>query len=114
MIMFRRANQEIEHVTRQLTLLNPDGLRAEPAIELVNCVLLFDSTVTIQTKGKRYPAHRILEILLADLGCGDTFLLEAEGRDAARAVDRIGRLRMFLRTERSATSKVILPAAGGA
>ena len=95
MIMFRSSNPESEHVTRQLTPLNPDGIRAEAAIELVNCVLLFESTVTIQAKGKRYPADRILEILLADLGCGDPFLLEAEGRDAARAVDRIARLPIF-------------------
>ena len=95
MIMFRQPRPGMERQTRELTLLNSDGLRAEPAIEFVSCVLLFDSTVTIHTKGKRYPADRILEVLLAELSCGDTFLLEAEGRDAARAVERIGRLPMF-------------------
>ena len=92
MIMFRQlATGNRTTSRRELTLLNPDGLRAVPATEFVSCVLLFDSTVVIHAKGKRYPADRILEVLLADLNCGDTFQLEAEGRDAAQAVERIGR-----------------------
>jgi len=104
MIMFRQLRPEIERHTRELTLLNPDGLRAEPATEFVSCMLLFRSTVTIHTKGKKYPADRILEVLLADLSCGDTFVLEAEGPDAGRALERIARLPMFL-PERSETRK---------
>src|SRR3954466_64033 len=95
MVMFRNLRPEIERITRQLTLHNPGGLQAFPATEFVNCVLSFKSTVTIHFKGKQYPADRILEVLLADLSGGDTFMLEAEGPDARRAVDRIGRLPMF-------------------
>jgi phosphotransferase system HPr (HPr) family protein len=96
MIMFRNLRPEIERITRKLTLHNRDGLQALPATEFVNCVLSFKSTVTIHFKGKQYPADRILEILLADLNGGDTFVLEAKGPDARRAVDRIGRLSMFV------------------
>ncbi len=104
MIMFRHPRPEIEPLTKELTLFNPDGLRTEPAIEFVSCVLLFKSTVTIHAKGKQFPADRILEVLLADLSCGDTFVLEAEGPDAGRAVERIARLPMFL-PERPETGK---------
>ncbi len=104
MIMLRHPHPAIERITRELTLLNPDGLRAQPAAEFVSCVLLFESTVTIHAKGKRYPAERILEVLLAELDCGATFLLEAEGPDATRAVERIARLPMFL-PERPETRK---------
>jgi phosphotransferase system HPr (HPr) family protein len=96
MIIFRHLRPEIERITRELTLLNAHGLHARPATEFVSCVLLFESTVTINAKGKRYPADRILEVLLARLDCGDTFVLEAEGPDARRAVERIARLPMFL------------------
>src|SRR5258708_38276703 len=96
MIMFRHLRPEIERITRTLTLLNPDGLEARPATEFVSCVLLFESTVTIHVKGKRYPADRILEVLFAGLNGGDTFVLEAEGPDAERAVARIARIPMFL------------------
>ena len=99
MIMFRHPHPEIERITRRLTLLNPHGLHARPATEFVSCVLLFESTVTIHAKGKPYPADRILEILLAKLDCGDTFVLDVEGPDARRAVDRIARLPMFLREQ---------------
>ena len=96
-ILFRQPRPGIEQLTRELTLLNPDGLRTEPATEFVSCVLLFNSTVTIHAKGKQYPADRILEVLLADLSCGETFVLEAEGPDARRAVERIALLPMFMR-----------------
>lgn len=102
--MFRQPRPEIARLTRELTLLNPDGLRAGPATEFVSCVLLFESTVTIHAKGKQHPADRVLEVLLADLSCGDTFVLEAEGPDAGRAVERIARLPMF-RLERPETRK---------
>jgi phosphotransferase system HPr (HPr) family protein len=104
MITFRNPRPEIERHTRELTLLSRDGLRTEPATEFVSCVLSFKSTVTIHAKGKQYPADRILEVLLADLSCGDTFVLEAEGPDAGRAMERIARLPMFLR-ERSETRR---------
>jgi phosphocarrier protein len=96
MITFRHLRPAIERVTRELTLFNAHGLHARPATEFVSCVLLFESTVTIRAKGKRYPADRILEVLLAKLDCGDTFVLEVEGPDARRAVERIARLPMFL------------------
>ena len=104
MIIFRHLRPEIERVTRELTLFNAHGLHARPATEFVSCVLLFESTVTIHAKGKRYPADRILEVLLAKLDCGDTFVLEVEGPDARRAVERIARLPMFVR-ERPDTRK---------
>jgi len=97
MIILRQLRPEIERVTRELTLFNAHGLHARPAAEFARCVLLFESTVTVHAKGKRYPADRILEILLAKLDCGDTFVLEAEGPDARRAADRIARLPMFVR-----------------
>ena len=96
MIIYRHFRSEIERITKELTLFNAHGLDARPATEFVTCVLSFESTVTICAKGKRYPADRILEILLAKLNCGDTFILEVEGPDAKRAAERIARLSMFL------------------
>lgn len=73
MIMFRHSRPEIERITRTLTLLNPDDLQARPATEF--------------------------EVLLTGLNCGDTFVLEVEGPDARRAVERVARLPMFLRED---------------
>jgi phosphotransferase system HPr (HPr) family protein len=84
-------------VTRQLTLTNEHGLHARPATELVRCAAAFESTITISAKGKRYRADRIMEVLLADLNRGDTFVLQAVGADAIQAVERIGQLVASLR-----------------
>ncbi len=94
--IFPQLCPETERVTRELTLFNGHGLHARPATEFVTCVLSFKSAVTIHNKGKRYPADRIVEVLLAKLNCGDTFVLEVEGPDAVRAMERIARLPMFL------------------
>jgi phosphotransferase system HPr-like phosphotransfer protein len=40
-------------------------------------VAAFQSTITIASNGKSYRADRIMEVLLADLNCGDTFMIEA-------------------------------------
>ena len=99
MTIFPQLRPEVERVTRELTLFNAHGLHARPATEFVTCVLLFESAVTIHAKGKRYPADRIVELLLAKLNCGDTFVLEVEGPDARPAMERIARLPMFLREQ---------------
>ena len=72
-------------------------------------MLLFESTVTIHAKGKRYPADRILEVLLAKLDCGDTFVLEVEGPDARRAVERIACLPMFMRKRPDTRNQSVIP-----
>lgn len=92
MSIFPQSQPQIRRVTRQLTLQNDNGLHARPATAFVRCVCGFQSTVTIQSKGKSYRGDRIMEVLLADLNCGDSFMVEALGPDAIQAVERIGEL----------------------
>jgi len=88
-------------VRRELTVLNKLGLHARPAAEFVKQVRLFRSRVTIITAdGERRAADRLMELLLANLDCGSKFTFEAEGPDAAAAVDRVELLlREFLEAE---------------
>jgi len=97
MSMFSRSQSEIRRVTRQLTLLNEHGLHARPATELVRLASAFESTITIESNGTRYRADRIMEVLLADLNRGDTFMIEAVGPDAIEAVKRIAQFMVFLK-----------------
>jgi phosphotransferase system HPr (HPr) family protein len=92
MPQFSPSQPEIRRVTRKLTLSNEHGLHARPATELVRCAAAFASTITIASNGKSYRADRIMEVLLADLNRGDTFMIEAVGPDAIQAVERIGQL----------------------
>jgi phosphocarrier protein len=95
--MFFCPEPEIRRVTRQLTLLNEHGLRALPATELARCASGFKSTIIIKSNGKQYRADQIMEVLLARLNRGDTFMIEATGTDAIQAVDCIARLIVFLK-----------------
>ena len=97
MSMFYRSQPQIRRVTRQLTLLNEHGLHARPATELVQLASAFESTITIESNGSRYRADRIMEVLLADLNRGSTFMIEAVGPDAIEAVERIAQLLVFLK-----------------
>ena len=112
--MFSRSQPEIRRVVRQLTLLNQHGLHARPATQLVRCASEFESSITIKSNGKQFRADRIMEVLLANLNHGDTFIIEAIGTDAIQAVERIARLIVLLkeaeetaRTFRNAIDEVV-------
>ena len=92
MSQFSRSQPEVRRVTRQLTLSNEHGLHARPATEVVRCASAFETTITIASNGKSYRADRIMEVLLADLNRGDTFMIEAIGPDAIQAIERIAQL----------------------
>jgi phosphotransferase system HPr (HPr) family protein len=83
----RPSLSPVTRVSRDVTLQNRQGLHARPATEFVRHVLRFESTVTIKANGRHYQADRIIDVVLAELNCGDTFVLEAEGPDAAAALD---------------------------
>jgi phosphocarrier protein len=87
--------QQVNRVTKELTVTNEDGLHARPATEFVSCVLTFRSAIHIVRNGKRYRADRIIDVLLANLDFRSVFLLEAYGPDAEAAVERLAKLSSF-------------------
>jgi len=107
MPIFSRSQPEVRRVAQQLTLENENGLHARPATAFVRCASAFQSRITIRWKGKSYRADRIMEILLADLNCGDTFMIEALGPDSIQAVQKIAQLVASLKEaeERARMSK---------
>jgi phosphocarrier protein len=78
--------------TRDITILNKLGLHARPAAEFARRARAFRSEVWIIRDGKRYSAASLIEILRANLDEGATATLEAKGRDAEAAVERLSRL----------------------
>jgi phosphocarrier protein HPr len=77
---------------RELTILNKLGLHARPAAEFVRCAKKFKSTILIKKDGEEYSAASILDLLSANLDCGSSMILSAEGRDAAEALDQLADL----------------------
>lgn len=77
---------------RELKVLNKLGLHARPAAEFVRCVRKFKSTIIIRKGGEVFSASSILDVLMANLDCGSSLVLIAEGPDAEQALERLASL----------------------
>ena len=70
-------------VTRQeITIINELGLHARPAAEFILAAKAFRSQIWLVKGGERFSAASILDVMSANLNCGDTATIEAEGPDA--------------------------------
>jgi phosphocarrier protein HPr len=80
----------LDVVNRQeITIINELGLHARPAAEFVLAAKAFRSQIWLIKGGERFSAASILDVLCANLNCGDTATIEAEGPDAEEAVKRL-------------------------
>jgi phosphocarrier protein HPr len=74
---------------RQVEIVNKLGLHARPAALFVQCVIRFQSTVTLHKDGECYSAASILEVLAANLDCGARIVIEAIGPDERDALNEL-------------------------
>jgi phosphocarrier protein HPr len=89
-MMLRARKSEPSHlVTKELTVINKEGLHARPAVAFVRTAIAFKSSITIIRDDSRYAANRIMDVLLANLQQGSIFTLEALGSDAHLAVEKL-------------------------
>lgn len=79
---------------KEVEILNPLGLHARPAAEFVRCVQRYSCEITITKGEEKFAANSILEVLSANLDCGTRIILEAEGSDAAAALEELEKLLM--------------------
>jgi phosphotransferase system HPr (HPr) family protein len=77
---------------RELKVLNKLGLHARPAAEFVRCARKFKSTIFIRKAGEVFSASSILDVLMANLDCGSSLVLIAEGSDAEEALEQLSGL----------------------
>ena len=77
-------------VLAKAVIVNPDGIHARPAALIVEAVASLDARVTIATN-RSAPVSARSPTALMSLGtrAGDVLRIEADGADAAAAVDRI-------------------------
>ena len=64
---------------REVQIVNKLGLHARPAALFVRWVIRFKSTITIWKGEEKFSAASLLEVLTANLNCGDRVALEATG-----------------------------------
>ena len=85
-------SEERSTYSREVTILNPLGLHARPAAEFAKNARRFRSDIWIVKDGTRFSALSLIDILRANLNQGVTATLEAEGRDAKEAVERLAQV----------------------
>jgi phosphotransferase system HPr (HPr) family protein len=76
-------------VGQEITIVNEMGLHARPAAEFVLAAKAFRSQIWLVKGAERFSAVSILDVMTANLNCGDTATIEAEGPDAEDAVKRL-------------------------
>src|SRR4030095_2277633 len=83
-------------IREEITIINELGLHARLAAEFVLAAKAFRSQIWLVKGEERFSASSVLEVLCANLNCGDTAIIEADGRDAEEAVKRLAeRIREF-------------------
>jgi phosphocarrier protein HPr len=79
-------------ITRDITIVNEMGLHARPAAQFVRRANGFRSEIWLVKDGKRFSAASLIEVMRANVDCGTTVTLEANGPDAETAVERLAQL----------------------
>ena len=79
-------------IRREVKIVNELGLHARPAAELVRAANVFRSEIWVIKGEERFSAKSIIEVLTANLNCGDTAIIQAQGRDSGSAVTSLAKL----------------------
>jgi PTS hybrid protein len=79
------AEQPVEPIGANATLINPSGLHARPAAEFVRLASTFDARITVNG----VDAKSLLRIMGMGLGIGSSVRVEATGAEAQQAVDAL-------------------------
>ncbi|MBM4188760.1 MAG: HPr family phosphocarrier protein [Gemmatimonadetes bacterium] len=79
-------------IERRATIVNPLGLHARPAAQLVKLAATFQSEVELWRDGPPVNAKSIMGVMMLAAEQGAELVVRAAGPDAEAAVDAIARL----------------------
>ena len=74
---------------RDAVIVNPLGLHARPAAQLVRLASGFTSDVRIEKDGMEVNGKSIMGVMMLAAECGSAIRIRADGDDAERAVDAL-------------------------
>ena len=77
---------------REVTILNRQGMHARPAMQLMKTSNRFESTIWIHKGSQQVDAKSIMEVMTLEAVKGTILTLEAEGHDAAEALEALDQL----------------------
>ncbi len=79
-------------ITRDFKISNKRGLHARPSAQITQVASRYASEVWLAKNGRRVNAKSIMGVMMLAAGQGSVLTVEADGEDAAAAVDAIGQL----------------------
>ena len=79
-------------LVREVAIVNPQGLHARPAHQIVKTATQFKSSVKIVKGKESSDAKSILDLLILNAASGTKLRLEASGEDAQAAIDALAQL----------------------
>ena len=79
-------------LTREITILNRQGMHARPAMQLVETSSRFASAIRIHRDNQHVDAKSIMQVMTLEAVEGTVLTFEAEGPDAADALDALDEL----------------------
>jgi phosphotransferase system HPr (HPr) family protein len=87
-------------VRRDVKVINELGLHARPAAQFVRNANAFRSEIWLVKDDRRFSARSLIEVLRANLNCGDSAVIEAHGVDAEAAIERLEKLLLEFRDQK--------------
>ena len=76
-------------ITREVTIVNPLGLHARPAAQLVKLASGFTSHVEIEKDGMSINAKSIMGVMMLAAEQGSSVVFKADGGDAEAALEAL-------------------------
>ncbi len=79
-------------IKKELIVKNKQGLHARPAAIFVQVANKFDSRITVRHDDEEVNGKSIMGILMLGAEKGSLIIIEADGSDAEKAMEELGRI----------------------
>ena len=79
-------------IEREVLIVNPLGLHARPAAQIVRIASSFPCQVWLAKDGEEVNGKSIMGVMMLAAECGSTLVIRADGDEEAEAVDALAAL----------------------
>ena len=81
--------QDVKTVSRDVTIINEQGMHARPVMQFVDYANRFASSITVAKGQQMVDGKSPMEIMLLEACCGTKLTITATGIDAEEAVNAL-------------------------
>lgn len=74
---------------KEVIVKSVSGLHARPGSDLVNLAITFPCSVKLIHDGKEVNAKEVLDVLMANINCGDKVTVVTDGNEEEKALEAI-------------------------